>query len=902
MKKNVLASLIMLTGAVASTTSYAACLGNVYSMNAGRGHVGALIDIKESAYTPGSTYTQDAATRAEIHSKALFSSSAMAYNKNTDRIYYANVPAPTSYHMANAETLFTEDELRSLDFHAKSSSPSTLAYFDVGTQEHVEVAKTKFGIYRMAFHPETGELYASDSVRLFKVNPETGEVNQIALLPLNARAGGFTNWGDFEFYNNELLYVTNGRTFVVDLDTAALTLKAFHFVDFVTSVTTDQNGQLIMAAKNQNVTGNVNSNHLWRFKPETGEKVQVGLFPTRISAMATVTSEEHTCYERTIFPSDNEDVKVEVDSITPAVSTVDEGKATVIRINFSEATPNANNVLLLAGETNLYSASADDFDQNIVVRFSNGTSVDATLLEQGVDIALPKGVTFAEFEVSANVDSISETEESFNLLARIKEAKNIRVSTVTIVDIDSGNGANVIPVAQNDSVSTFNNATLSNAVPQATDSDGTVVSYQVVQNVGLGSLSFNANGSYTFVPGSSFADLTSGQRRVTFFNYTATDNDGGVSLLKTVLITVFGTDTATPNANPVAYNGSASTNNDTTLNSNVPAATDSDGTVVSYNLVQNVSAGSLSFNANGSYTFVPGSSFSDLTSGQSRNVTFRYLATDNDGAASEVKTITISVHGTNVIEPNVKPIAYDGSTSTSNNATLNNSVPAATDSDGSIASYQLVQNVSAGSLSFNANGSYSFVPGSSFSDLTSGQSRNVSFSYTATDNDGAVSLPKTITITVLGSGENNNGFFVTEIIGRTDLWEPGAPSGQQNGATGFNANVQFSQATTTDNMPIYVQMISGSAKVGVPTDSSTDISSFRNTSVFPSREVFPYSLTSSGTRIVLPKGSTAFGIFLSAELDRITEGNETFTIGAWSKADKSDYQTHVITIHDHDSN
>ncbi|WP_327196220.1 tandem-95 repeat protein [Vibrio fluvialis] len=73
-----------------------------------------------------------------------------------------------------------------------------------------------------------------------------------------------------------------------------------------------------------------------------------------------------------------------------------------------------------------------------------------------------------------------------------------------------------------------------------------------------------------------------------------------------------------------------------------------------------MSEGSLTFNADGSYTFTPGSDFDDLPAGDSRDVTFTYTATDNNGGVSEPKTITITVTGTNDV-----PVAKDD-TSTSN--------------------------------------------------------------------------------------------------------------------------------------------------------------------------------------------------------------------------------------------
>ncbi|MFA0441760.1 VCBS domain-containing protein, partial [Vibrio sp. 10N.222.51.C12] len=86
----------------------------------------------------------------------------------------------------------------------------------------------------------------------------------------------------------------------------------------------------------------------------------------------------------------------------------------------------------------------------------------------------------------------------------------------------------------------------------------------------------------------------------------------------------------------------------TSITRDVPEASDVDGTVASYALATDVpdGKGSLSFN-NGTYTFDPGEDFQGLTDGQKEDVTFTYVAIDNEGLASEPQTITITVTGTN---------------------------------------------------------------------------------------------------------------------------------------------------------------------------------------------------------------------------------------------------------------
>ena len=58
-----------------------------------------------------------------------------------------------------------------------------------------------------------------------------------------------------------------------------------------------------------------------------------------------------------------------------------------------------------------------------------------------------------------------------------------------------------------------------------------------------------------------------------------------------------------------------------------------------------------------------------------------------------------------------------------------------------------------GSLTINANGTFSFNPGPDFQDLPTGDSRSVSFTYTATDQHSETSNVTTVTIVVAGAND-----------------------------------------------------------------------------------------------------------------------------------------------------
>ncbi|OEE57463.1 hypothetical protein A1OK_17725 [Enterovibrio norvegicus FF-454] len=447
MIKKTLLSTAVLAGILTSAQAMANCAGNVYSMNAGRGHVGLLLDVQEAKEMPA-MYT-DASEREEYHSRAQFSSPSMSYDRITDRLYYISAPQPTSYHVQGPDADVSTEEFKNLDLHAKTVAAYQLSYMDPATGEHVAGPTVKKQILRMAFDPDSGELFASDAQTIFKVDPVTGDITQLGNFENSLKFGGFTNWGDFVFQDGELLFVTNGRTFTVDTSTGAQTLKGFHFIDFVAAATLDQNGQMLVAAKNQNVSGNVNSNILYRIKPSTGEKKRVGLFPSRISAMATVTSEDHTCYEKTVFPSD---LKPEVTGITLASNSVSEGSTAYFTVGFDKATGDANTKVRVA----LKNGSAvlnSDYRNTVTLLFSDNTTGSATISSTLTEIALPQGVTSVRIAVPTVNDSTHENSEYFTLQAWVNDDKSdVNSANVTIIDNDPDVHTLLTQAAQNSGV------------------------------------------------------------------------------------------------------------------------------------------------------------------------------------------------------------------------------------------------------------------------------------------------------------------------------------------------------------------------------------------------------------------------------------------------------------------
>ncbi|MDS1831082.1 Ig-like domain-containing protein, partial [Vibrio vulnificus] len=200
------------------------------------------------------------------------------------------------------------------------------------------------------------------------------------------------------------------------------------------------------------------------------------------------------------------------------------------------------------------------------------------------------------------------------------------------------------------------------------------------------------------------------------------------------------------NAVPVAKDATTTTEENTVLEGNVPTADDVDGTVVSYSLGDTVSEGSLTFNANGSYTFTPGSDFDDLPAGDSREVTFTYSATDNNGGVSEPKTITITVTGTNDA-----PTATAATGSVTEDASITGSISAEDVDLPAGASLTFSTTSTAAGLTLNANGTYTF-DASSYDSLEAGEKLVLEIPVTVTDDQNATDTT-TLTITVTGTND-----------------------------------------------------------------------------------------------------------------------------------------------------
>jgi VCBS repeat-containing protein len=279
---------------------------------------------------------------------------------------------------------------------------------------------------------------------------------------------------------------------------------------------------------------------------------------------------------------------------------------------------------------------------------------------------------------------------------------------------------NTAPMVVDDAYNVNEDNTLNVEAPGVlgndTDAESDPLMAILVSDVSHGTLTLNADGSFTYTPDADFNGTDT-------FTYKANDGTAD-SDPATVTITVDPVNDA-----PVANDQSVTTDEDTAVSITLTAL-DVDGDVLTYRVVTPPAYGSLSGTAP-NLTYTPDLNYNGSDS-------FTYKA--NDGTVdSTVATVSITIRAVNDA-----PVAVDDAYSVDEDAAL--TVPASgvltndTDVEGDALTAVLVSGVSNGALTLHADGSFTYTPNADFNGMDS-------FTYKA--NDGTVdSDPATVTITV----------------------------------------------------------------------------------------------------------------------------------------------------------
>jgi VCBS repeat-containing protein len=300
---------------------------------------------------------------------------------------------------------------------------------------------------------------------------------------------------------------------------------------------------------------------------------------------------------------------------------------------------------------------------------------------------------------------------------------NIATVNITV------NAVNYPPVAVNDAYSTNEDSQLTVSAPGVLSNDtdpdpeDTLTAVKV-SNPSHGTLSLNANGSIVYTPASHYNGSDS-------FTYRASDGHTN-SNLATVTITI-----NPVNYPPVAVNDNYSTNEDIPLIVLAPGVLSNDTDpdpedILTAIKVTDPSHGTLTFNSNGSFTYVPAPNYYGSDS-------FTYQASDGH-VTSSTATVNLTINSVN--DP---PVAVNDTYSTDENAQLVVPAPGVllndTDVDGDAITAIKISNPSHGTLTFNSNGSFVYIPDHYYRGSDS-------FTYQAKDEHNATSGIATVTILV----------------------------------------------------------------------------------------------------------------------------------------------------------
>jgi VCBS repeat-containing protein len=282
------------------------------------------------------------------------------------------------------------------------------------------------------------------------------------------------------------------------------------------------------------------------------------------------------------------------------------------------------------------------------------------------------------------------------------------LATVTIT-VTTVNDA---PTAADDAFSTAEDTARTVAVPGVlandSDPDGDPLSAELGSGPSHGTLTLNADGSFTYTPAANYNGSDS-------FTYRASDGSA-TSNLTTVTLTI----TAVNDA-PTAADDAYSTAEDTARTVAAPGVlgndSDPDGDPLSAVLGSGPSHGTLTLNADGSFTYTPAANFNGSDS-------FTYRASDGT-LTSALATVTLAITAVNDA-----PTAADDAYSTAEDTARTVAAPGVlgndSDPDGNPLSAVLGSGPSHGTLTLNADGSFTYTPAANFNGSDS-------FTYRASD-------------------------------------------------------------------------------------------------------------------------------------------------------------------------
>ena len=463
-------------------------------------------------------------------------------------------------------------------------------------------------------------------------------------------------------------------------------------------------------------------------------------------------------------------------------------------------------------------SATEDGTSSTLDALANASDVDdgTTLSVTSVPSSLPPGVSYDALTHSFTLDpsdaAYQHLADGEQTTVTVTYAVSDGLTTTPASVSWTVTGVNDAPVAVGDSFTTAEDTPLVIASAAAgllandTDADdGATLSAILVSGPAHGSLTLNADGTFTYTPEGNYNGADS-------FTYKANDGTDDSNEV-TVNLTV------TPvNDAPVAVADSYSTNEDTALVVAAAAGvlandSDVDGDPLSAVLVSGPAHGTLTLNADGSFTYTAAANYNGADS-------FTYQASDGTANSGTV-TVNLSVNPVNDA-----PTSSDGGKAPAEDQTVNATLPIANDVDGDTVTYSLGTNASHGNVVVNSDGTYSYTPVADYNGTDSftftvsdGHGGSNTYNYTLTI--GAVADIAADSVTVdANSGPNNLDLLANDSF--------------ENPARAITAVTQGAHGTVTIN------------NNGTAGDTSDDFAVYTPNAGYSGSDSFTYTVTSGG--------------------------------------------------------
>ncbi|MBL4761455.1 MAG: tandem-95 repeat protein, partial [Gammaproteobacteria bacterium] len=423
--------------------------------------------------------------------------------------------------------------------------------------------------------------------------------------------------------------------------------------------------------------------------------------------------------------------------------------------------------------------------------------------------------------------------DSFTYTISDSEGAVSNTATVTLNVFDPAN----LPEAQADSATTDEDtAVVIDVLVNDSDPDGsldlTSVTVNVAPNNGVTSVDA-ATGEVTYTPTANFNGTDT-------FSYTVRDDEGASSSLTLVTVVVNSVNDA-----PVLVGDVANLMEDNSFSINVLGNdSDVDGTIdpASVRVFTPPSSGSASVDSvTGAITYTPNANFSGTDQ-------FTYRALDNEGAASNIVVVTVTVDAENDL-----PLANDDSASVViTRSTTINLIANDSDVDGTLdlATLTFIEFPLLGDVTDNGDGSVLYT-------TTSNAAANDSFTYSIDDNEGGVSNIASVTVAIV---------------------EPDAPviSGSPRGVVDDASLYQFMPAVTVhEGLQVSFSVTALPSWASFDTDTGT-LSGEPEPADIGDYEGIVITVSDSFNQAALPEFSIRVVTSVDSDGDTISDGVEEF--------------------------